>query len=153
MCTSFLGELLSAQHQFGASTIVSRTSLTAPTGDTFKAALYLVSATYNAATTAYSATGEVSGAGYTAGGVAVTTTTTPTPTKTPTPTPTPSNFPTEAPVSIYNQPIVGYVPGTGNTVEDIVTFDTNNPIWMGNQRGLAPQPGAITLGGFNGLNS
>jgi hypothetical protein len=24
---------------------------------------------------------------------------------------------------------------------------------MGNQRGLAPQPGAITLGGFNGLNS
>jgi hypothetical protein len=83
----------------------------------------------------------------------VTTTTTPTPTKTPTPTPTPSNFPTEAPVSIYNQPIVGYVPGTGNTVGDIVTFDTNNPIWMGNQRGLAPQPGAITLGGFNGLNS
>ena len=49
--------------------------------------------------------------------------------------------------------VVGYVPGTGNTVGDIVTFDTNNPIWMGNQRGLAPQPGAIELGGFNGLNS
>ena len=78
MCTSFLGELMSAQHQFGASTIVSRTSLTAPTGDTFKAALYLASATYNASTTAYSATGEVSGTNYTAGGVAVTTTTTPT---------------------------------------------------------------------------
>ena len=78
MCTSFLGELMSAQHQFGASTIVSRTSLTAPTGDTFKAALYLTSATYSAATTAYSATGEVSGTGYTAGGVTVTTATVPT---------------------------------------------------------------------------
>ena len=78
MCTSFLGELMSAQHQFGASTIVSRTSLTAPTGDTFKAALYLTSATRSAATTAYSATGEVSGTGYTAGGVAVTTATVPT---------------------------------------------------------------------------
>ena len=78
MCTSFLGELMSAQHQFGASTIVSRTSLTAPTGDTFKAALYLVSATTNASNTAYTATGEVSGTGYTAGGVAVTTATVPT---------------------------------------------------------------------------
>ena len=39
--------------------------------DTFKAALYLASATVNSSTTAYSATGEVSGAGYTAGGVTV----------------------------------------------------------------------------------
>ena len=37
----------------------------------FKAALYLASATYNASTTAYSATNEVSGPGYTAGGVAI----------------------------------------------------------------------------------
>ena len=78
MCTSFLGQLMSAQHQFGASTITSRSSLTAPTGDTFKAALYLASATYNASTTAYSATGEVSGTNYVAGGVAIDTTTTPT---------------------------------------------------------------------------
>jgi len=77
MCTSFLGELMSAQHQFGASTIVSRGSLTAPTGDTFKASLYLTSATINAATTVYTATGEVSGTGYTAGGVTVTTATVP----------------------------------------------------------------------------
>jgi len=69
---------MSAQHQFGASTITSRSSLTAPTGDTFKAALYLASATYNASTTAYSATGEVSGTNYVAGGVAIDTTTTPT---------------------------------------------------------------------------
>jgi hypothetical protein len=77
MCTSFLGELLVGQHQFGTATLVSRTSLTAPTTDTFKAALYLVSATLNASTTAYSATGEVSGTGYTAGGVTVTNATAP----------------------------------------------------------------------------
>jgi len=77
MCTSFLGQLMSAQHQFGASTIVSRTNLTTPTGDTFKGALYLASATINASTTAYTATGEVSGTGYTAGGVTVATATTP----------------------------------------------------------------------------
>ena len=72
MTTSFKNEVLLGAHQFGAVTLVSRTSLTAPTTDTFKAALYLASATYNAATTAYSVTGEVSGAGYTAGGVTVT---------------------------------------------------------------------------------
>lgn len=56
-----MGELLTGTH-----------NLTATTGDTVKAALYLASATYNASTTAYSVTGEVSGAGYTAGGVTVT---------------------------------------------------------------------------------
>lgn len=66
MCTSFMQELMTATHNF-----------TTGTGDTFKAALYEASATYNAATTAYSVTGEVSGAGYTAGGVAVTNGTSP----------------------------------------------------------------------------
>ena len=73
MCTSFLGQLLTATHNFG----------TAPTrgtsaADTFKAALYLTSATINANTTAYSATGEVSGTNYTAGGITVTNATAPT---------------------------------------------------------------------------
>ena len=77
MCTSFMGQLLSGGHQFGTITLVSRTSLTAPTIDSFKAALYLASATVNASTTAYSATNEVSGTGYTAGGVAVTNATAP----------------------------------------------------------------------------
>lgn len=67
MATSFKGELLTATHNFG----------TAPTrgtsaADSFKAALYLASATINASTTAYTATGEVTGTGYTAGGVAIT---------------------------------------------------------------------------------
>ena len=55
MCTSFMGQLLNGGHQFGTITLTSRTSLTAPTKDTFKAALYLVGATMNASTTAYSA--------------------------------------------------------------------------------------------------
>jgi hypothetical protein len=78
MCTSFLGELMLGQHQLGTATLVSRTSLTAPTTDTVKAALYLASATINAATTAYTVTGEVSGTGYTAGGVTATNATAPT---------------------------------------------------------------------------
>ena len=43
----------------------------------FKAALYLASATLNRTTTAYSATGEVTGTGYTATGVTVTNATVP----------------------------------------------------------------------------
>lgn len=72
MCTSFKTELLNAVHQFGSPTIVSRVSLTAPTLDSFKAALYLATGSQGAGTTAYSATNEVSGANYVAGGVAVT---------------------------------------------------------------------------------
>ena len=80
MCTTFMKELMLGQHQFGTSTLTSRTSLTSPTTDTFKAAMYFASATVNASTTAYSATGEVtntSGTGYTAGGVTVTNATAP----------------------------------------------------------------------------
>jgi hypothetical protein len=82
MCTSFMSELMLGQHQLGTSTIVSRGSLTSPTTDTVKAALYLASATINAATTVYTVTGEVSGAGYSAGGVTVTNATAPTSTNT-----------------------------------------------------------------------
>lgn len=73
MCTSFKQDLFNGLHAFGASVIRAAT-----TKDSFKAALFLASATLGAATTAYSATGEVSGTGYTAGGVAVTNATAPT---------------------------------------------------------------------------
>ena len=72
MTTSFMGELLTATHNFGASPIRAAT-----TADTFKAALYLTSATVNAATTAYSSSGEVTGTNYVAGGVTVTNATAP----------------------------------------------------------------------------
>jgi len=78
ICTSFKAELMLGAHQFGAVTIVSRTSLTAPTTDSLKASLYLTTASIGASTTAYTATGEVSGTNYSAGGVAVTNATAPT---------------------------------------------------------------------------
>jgi len=57
MCTSFKKELLDALHNFQLSG-----------GDTFKIALYDNNASFTAATTAYTATDEVTGTGYTAGG-------------------------------------------------------------------------------------
>ena len=58
MCTSFKQELMTATHNF-----------TAGTGDTFKLALYTNSASFTAATTAYTATNEVANSGsYAAGG-------------------------------------------------------------------------------------
>jgi intracellular septation protein A len=69
MCTSFKVDLLNAVHAFNSTGVPAHTVATA---DTFKAALYLTTATVSAATTAYSVTNEVSGAGYSAGGVAVT---------------------------------------------------------------------------------
>ena len=57
MCTSFKQEVLQAKHDFTAST-----------GHTFKLALYDNNASFTAATTDYTATDEVSGTGYSAGG-------------------------------------------------------------------------------------
>jgi hypothetical protein len=61
MCTSFKGELLNGTH------LIKTTS-----GDTFKMALYTNSATLDATTTAYTATGETSGTNYTAAGNSMT---------------------------------------------------------------------------------
>jgi len=73
MCTSFKTEILSGIHALGTTVIRAGTG-----ADTLKAALYLASATVNASTTAYSVTGEVSGTGYSAGGVTATNATAPT---------------------------------------------------------------------------
>lgn len=73
ICTSFKVELMNGHHAFGTSVTRGAT-----TKDDFKAALYLTTGTRNAATTAYSSTDEVSGAGYSAGGIAVTNGTVPT---------------------------------------------------------------------------
>ena len=61
MCTSFKKELLYGVHDFDLSS-----------GDTFKIALYTNSASFDATTTAYTTSNEVSGTGYTAGGGALT---------------------------------------------------------------------------------
>jgi hypothetical protein len=73
MCTSFKGEILSGIHALGTTVVRAGTG-----ADTIKAALYLASASQGAATTAYGVSGEVSGAGYSAGGVTVTNATAPT---------------------------------------------------------------------------
>ena len=61
MCTSFKKELMTATHNFTNST-----------GNTFKIALYDNSASFTAATTAYTATNEITGTAYVAGGGALT---------------------------------------------------------------------------------
>lgn len=61
MSTSFKKELLEAVHNFLLSG-----------GDAFKIALYTSTAALDKTTTVYSATNEISGAGYTAGGNALT---------------------------------------------------------------------------------
>jgi len=77
MCTSFKVEILGGVHAIGTPPTRATTAK-----DTFKAALYLATATVNAATTAYSVTDEVSGAGYSAGGITVSNATAPTSTGT-----------------------------------------------------------------------
>ena len=67
MCTSFKVELLGGVHAIGTPPTRATTAK-----DSFKAALYEATASLGAATTAYNASGEVSGAGYSAGGIAVT---------------------------------------------------------------------------------
>ncbi len=70
---SFRVDLLNGIHAFG--TTVTRGGTTA---DSFKMALYLTTATINADTTAYTATGELAATGnYTAGGATVTNATAP----------------------------------------------------------------------------
>ena len=61
MCTSFKGELLEAVHNFKNSG-----------GNTFRLALYTNSASFTAATTAYTSSNEVSGTNYTAKGNSLT---------------------------------------------------------------------------------
>jgi hypothetical protein len=61
LCTSFKKELLERKHDFNVTS-----------GHTFKIALYTSSASLDATTTNYSATNEVVGTGYTAGGATLT---------------------------------------------------------------------------------
>jgi len=73
MCTSFKQDLLNGLHAFGTSVVRAGTG-----ADTFKGALYLATGSVGAATAAYSATNEVTGANYTATGATVTNATAPT---------------------------------------------------------------------------
>lgn len=67
ICNSFKTELMNGIHALGTTVVRAAT-----TKDTFNAALFFATATINKSTTAYSTTGEATGTGYTAGGVAIT---------------------------------------------------------------------------------
>lgn len=84
MSTSFMGKLMTGTHNFGTGVVRAGTG-----ADTFYGALLLASGTFNASSSNYTGTvgsvtmsGEVSGTGYTAGGVAITNATPPTATNT-----------------------------------------------------------------------
>jgi hypothetical protein len=79
MSTSFMSKLMTGTHNFGVGPIRAAT-----TADTYYAALLLVSGTFNASSANYTGTvgtvtmsGEVSGTGYTPGGVPITNATPP----------------------------------------------------------------------------
>ena len=74
MVTGFMGKLMTGTHNFGTGVIRAGTG-----ADTYYGALLLASGTFNASSSNYTGTvgsvtmsGEVSGTGYTAGGVAIT---------------------------------------------------------------------------------
>jgi len=70
MTTSFKVDLFNAVHAFNGTGVPAHTLATA---DVFKAALFTAASTLNATTTSYTgAITEVSGSGYTSGGVTVT---------------------------------------------------------------------------------
>jgi hypothetical protein len=80
MVTGFMGKLMTGTHNFGVGVVRATTA-----ADTYYGALLLASGTFNAASSNYTGTigattmsGEVSGTGYTAGGVAITNATPPT---------------------------------------------------------------------------
>lgn len=71
-CTQAKADLMNGLHALGPSVVRASTAK-----DSYKAALYLATASRGAGDTVYNTTGEVSGTNYTAGGVAVTTGTAP----------------------------------------------------------------------------
>ena len=130
ICNSFKSEILNAVHQFGSPTITSRTSLTAPTVDTFKAALYMASATTGPTNTVYTATGEAPTAGgYSAGGISVTNASGPTTQSTTgTWTPSASLVYTNTTTSGNCDCVMIYNSTQGNKAVEVCTFTAQNPV-------------------------
>ena len=55
--------------------------------------------------------------------------------------------------NFYNTIVVGYLPGTGDTVGPVVTFNTPKPEWTDASGNRTIICSAVALGGFNGLNN
>jgi hypothetical protein len=62
-------------------------------------------------------------------------------------------MPTTACTSYYTTRIVGFLPGSGDSAGNVVTFATPTPQWSNTTGGTINQCNAVTIGGFNGLNN
>jgi hypothetical protein len=66
---------------------------------------------------------------------------------------------TTACTSYYTTVVTGYLPGTGLTSGNIVTYTTPKPVWSDNvsvvseTNNVSLQCNSVALGGFNGLNN
>ena len=62
-------------------------------------------------------------------------------------------MPTTACTSYYTTRIIGFLPGSGASAGNVVTFTAPKPVWgdATNQTNL--QCNAVAIGGFNGLNN
>ena len=62
-------------------------------------------------------------------------------------------MPVTACTSFYTTTIVGFLPGSGDSAGNVVTFTAPKPVWgdATNQTNL--QCNAVAIGGFNGLNN
>jgi hypothetical protein len=62
-------------------------------------------------------------------------------------------MPTSACTSYYTTTVTGFLPGSGSSAGNVVTFATPTPVWSNVTGGTINQCSAITIGGFNGLNN
>ena len=62
-------------------------------------------------------------------------------------------MPTTACTSYYTTTIVGFLPGSGTSAGNVVTFTAPKPVWGDTTNETVLQCNAVAIGGFNGLNN
>jgi hypothetical protein len=62
-------------------------------------------------------------------------------------------MPTTACTSYYTTTIVGFLPGSGTSAGNVITYGTPTPVWSNTTGGTINQCNAVTIGGLNGLNN
>ena len=62
-------------------------------------------------------------------------------------------MPVTACTSYYTTTIVGFLPGSGASAGNVVTFTAPKPVWSNTTGGTINQCNAVTIGGLNGLNN
>ena len=62
-------------------------------------------------------------------------------------------MPTTACTSYYTTTVTGFLPGSGTSAGNVVTFNTPKPVYSDYSGTTDLQCNAVALGGFNGLNN